>query len=253
MRITNRCKVCGHFYQFEASECPECHSPRGSVFCFCGSIVNGQNKYCPYCGIDLRQLSNYPPPPGAKRNPYRPLGIAPDGVDAIDLGLGFRWASCNVGANSPRESGHLYAWGETEERTTCDWSTYSRCGGSQNTCYDLGRDIGGTEFDAARVNWKGRWKIPSRQQIEELQNKCTNERTSLYGVHGVRCIGPNGNSIFLPEGSYWLSEPKHTNCAHFFTIGETGIFFSSFHVLHPRTNLKYIRPVIDNLSFSEIW
>ena len=32
---------------------------------------------------------------------------------AVDLGLSVKWASCNVGADSPEEYGGYYAWGDT--------------------------------------------------------------------------------------------------------------------------------------------
>lgn len=255
----NICRVCGHYFSDGVHICPNCNNPAGSVFCYkCGSIINESDNFCPNCGDDRRKHPYSPHERGAKRNPFGPLGVAPDGVDAIDLGLSYRWASCNVGANRSEKSGSLYVWGEVEERTTCDWSNYSRCGGSKDTCYDLGRDIAGTEFDVARVKWTGKWQIPSCQQIEELKDRCTYERTSLNDIYGVRCFGPNGNSIFLPDGSYWLSEPNHTNCAHFFTIGDKGFNILSHKqgsavVLAPRPSLKYIRPVIYRYSFSSIY
>ena len=30
----------------------------------------------------------------------------------VDLGLSVKWASCNVGANSPEDYGDYFAWGE---------------------------------------------------------------------------------------------------------------------------------------------
>lgn len=253
--LTNRCRVCGHFFQIEMSVCPNCHNPIGSVFCYkCGSIINEKDNFCPVCGDnrqepDLRDSHQR----GLKRNPYGPLGIAPDEIDAIDLGLFFRWSSCNLGATHPEKAGSLYAWGETDERTTCDWSNYTRCGGSQGTCYDLGRDIGGTEFDAARTRWKGKWEIPSGKEIEELRDKCTCQWTSINGIDGVRCIGPNGNSIFLPKGHYWLSEPGESgSSALSFNVGKDGISIP-FNYQPGRTNLMHVRPVIDSLSFSEIF
>ena len=258
-RAMNRCRVCGYFYPYGNPVCPKCHNSADSAFCYkCGSIINQGDNFCPICGDDRRNKPFSPFDIGAKRNPYGPLGLAPYCVDVIDLGLRFSWASCNVGANRPERRGNLYAWGETEERTTCDWSTYTRCGGTQNTCYDLGRNIAGTEFDVARVKWSGKWQIPSCQQIEELSDRCTCEWISFNESKGVRCTAPNGNSIFLPEGSYWLSEPVNTNCAHLFTIGEKGFNILSFKqctrvVLAPRPGLRSIRPVIDSLCLSNIY
>ena len=44
--------------------------------------------------------------------------------EAVDLGLSVKWASCNIGAESPEDLGGYYAWGETEEKTEYSWSTY---------------------------------------------------------------------------------------------------------------------------------
>lgn len=256
MQYVNICRVCGHYFSDSAHICPNCNNPAGSVFCYkCGSIISGSSNFCPICGDDRRTHPYSPYERGAKRNPFGPMGVAPDGVDAIDLGLSFRWASCNIGANRPEERGHMYAWGETKERTSCDWSNYSRCGGSKETCYDLGRDIAGTEFDAARAKWAGKWQIPSCQQIRELKDRCTCERVSFNDIKGVRCFATNNNSIFIPDGTYWLSEPDLTNCAHFFTIDENGLdIIQCAVVVHTfRIGLKQIRPVIDSLSFSRIY
>ena len=49
-----------------------------------------------------------------------------NGHNYVDLGLpsGTLWANCNVGAETPEGYGDYFAWGETEPKTTYDWSTY---------------------------------------------------------------------------------------------------------------------------------
>ena len=145
-------------------------------------------------------------------------------AEAIDLGLpsGTRWASWNVGASSPEEFGGYYAWGETEEKDVYDWSTYTHCDGSWETCHHIGDDIAGTEYDVAHVKWGGSWHMPSVDQIDELLDDCTCTWTQQNGVNGTLVTGPNGNTIFLPatgyrergylfyageEGHLWSSEP----------------------------------------------
>ena len=44
--------------------------------------------------------------------------------DYVDLGLSVKWATCNVGADSPEDYGDYFAWGETEPKSTYDWDTY---------------------------------------------------------------------------------------------------------------------------------
>lgn len=56
-----------------------------------------------------------------------------DTKETVDLGLSVKWATCNVGANSPEEYGDYFAWGETEPKSSYDFTTYKWCNGSYNT------------------------------------------------------------------------------------------------------------------------
>ena len=121
-----------------------------------------------------------------------------NGYEYVDLGLSVKWATCNVGASSPEEYGGYYAWGETEEKNVYDWSTYKYCDGTKETCYNIGDDIAGTDYDVAHVKWGGSWRMPTREQIIELDENCTVKRTSLNGVRGLLVTGPTEATIFLP-------------------------------------------------------
>ena len=230
---------------------------------FCNATSHSlYDDYCRYCGSKLifteneRDLRNgvtckYPIPGGIRHKiSGDPLGNPPVGVKAVNLGLptGTKWANMNIGAVTPEDIGSLFAWGETDERTECDWKTYSRCGGDMDTCYDLGRNISGTKFDVARQRWGGKWQIPSGEQVEELLGNCSFEWTNLNGVWGGILTGPNGNSIFLPcslEESfedYWLSEPINTNCALSFYVNKRGIMLAGSRICC-RIKLMPIRPV----------
>ena len=129
-------------------------------------------------------------------------------ADAVDLGLSVKWASCNVGAESPEEYGGYYAWGETEEKSNYSWETYKWCNGSYDTmtkyCTNSSygtvdnKTILDPEDDVARVKWGDGWRMPTKDEIKELVNKCSWEWTTVNGVNGQKVTGPNGNSIFLP-------------------------------------------------------
>ena len=146
--------------------------------------------------------------------------------EVINLGLpsGTKWASCNVGATKPEEYGEYYAWGETEEKETYTWDNYIHCYGSSSSCYDLGKDICGTEYDVAHVKWGENWCMPTADDIKELYDNCTSEWTTLNGVKGRKFTSKlNGNSIFLPaagsrgnslssagnSGYYWSSTQNY--------------------------------------------
>ena len=128
----------------------------------------------------------------------------PDGnhPHIIDLGLpsGTKWACCNVGASKPEDYGSYYAWGETKTKEVYTGDTYQYY---QNGSYvNIGSDIAGTEYDAATANWKAPWRMPTREQCQELIDNCTSEWTTQNDVNGRKFTGPSGGTIFLPAAGY---------------------------------------------------
>lgn len=129
--------------------------------------------------------------------------------EAVDLGLSVKWATCNVGATKPEEYGGYYAWGETEEKsyytdqTYKYWTDKNGDGDDNSGEYtDLGDDISGTQYDVAYVKWGASWRMSTKEEFQELYDKCSWEWMSVNGVYGQRVTGPNGNSIFLPAAGY---------------------------------------------------
>ena len=39
-----------------------------------------------------------------------------NGHEYVDLGLSVKWATCNLGANTPSDYGNYYAWGEIQPK-----------------------------------------------------------------------------------------------------------------------------------------
>lgn len=117
----------------------------------------------------------------------------PDRVEAVDLGLSVRWASCNIGAQRPSDAGAYFAWAETEEKEVYDWSTYVDA-----DCTQHRSSICGTLSDAAYVAWGGQWRLPSLKEMQELCDRCTWQWATQDGVPGCMVTGPSGASIFLP-------------------------------------------------------
>ncbi len=145
--------------------------------------------------------------------------------EAVDLGLSVKWATMNIGANSPEEYGDYFAWGETVPKSEYSSKTYKWCQGSDETLTkyndDSSRGIVDNkttlEFDddAARANWGGTWRMPTYHELAELESKCTWIWTSKNGVEGVEAKGPNGKSIFFPaRKQYWSSTVGRTPYSH---------------------------------------
>ena len=132
---------------------------------------------------------------------------APSHVEAVDLGLSVKWASCNIGASTPEGTGAYYAWGETEVKVEYTPLTYKYYLGDLNEdgnynnseeYKNIGNDISGTAYDVIRTKWSGTWRMPTKEEFEELCLNCSWEDTEINGVKGKLVTGPNGNNIFLP-------------------------------------------------------
>lgn len=176
-----------------------------------------------------------------------------NGHEYVDLGLSIKWATCNIGANTPQEPGDYYAWGETTTK-----STYyaSNC---TTWKVDIGDISDAPQYDAAATNWGGSWRMPTLIEFNELQEKCSWVWTSKGGINGYEVTSKiNGNSIFLPaagyraekslesngvRGMYWVSTPasEGTQYAYnyYFDKGYKCAYWIS------RADGHSVRPVID--------
>lgn len=146
--------------------------------------------------------------------------------DSVDLGLssGILWATCNIGASSPSEIGEYFAWGEKETKDAYGWETYELCHGSYNSIFKYTEDdrksILEPQDDVANSELGGEWRIPTKEDMEELVEECEWKWSNQNGRLGWKVIGPNNNYIFLPAsgaassykiagvgelGRYWTS------------------------------------------------
>ena len=176
------------------------------------------------------------------------------GHEWVDLGLSVRWATCNVGANTPEEYGNYYAWGETSTKSRYETDNCKTCERSMN-------DIrGNSSYDAACANWGGSWRLPTKAECDELVNNCNCQWTTQNGVAGVRLTSKrNGNSIFFPAagwrigtstyrageyGTYWSSMPSESDTQsayilYFFSGGSAGTDWNERYRGHQ------VRPVLE--------
>jgi hypothetical protein len=162
------------------------------------------------------------------------------------------WATRNIGANEPWESGYYFWWGDTVgyKRENDKWGACD--GSSSNFSFEKsnaptsGKDIStlksegwitaegvlAPEYDAAKKHWGGDWRMPTKQEFDDLKNKCDWTWTTMNGVNGyvVRGRGDySSDSIFFPcagygdgtsldyyagdNGYYWSSVPRLGNFA----------------------------------------
>ncbi len=139
----------------------------------------------------------------------------------VDLGLpsGTLWATCNVGADTPEDFGDYFAWGETAPKDFYGWKNYQYGnyvnGNFEMTKYCTEPNWGLNGFvdnlavlepcdDAATANWGVDWRMPTKEDWDELYRKTTCMWTTQNGVEGRCLTGINGNSVFLPATGFFL-------------------------------------------------
>lgn len=162
------------------------------------------------------------------QNSYEQKERVINGHEWVDLGLSVKWATCNVGADSPSDYGDYFAWGETAPKPSYEWyncfdclDSIGHCWGQYDRSYKFKQQIKPhSGLDAARENWGGPWRMPTEKEIKELKKKCKWNSTSKNGRYGYEVTGPNGNSIFLPAAGLLKGTSSYD-------VGSGGYYWSS--------------------------
>lgn len=157
-------------------------------------------------------------PDGISVRPVKGPGV-PVPNNCVDLGLdsGLLWAKCNMGTTKPTEPGDYYAWGETstkKEYYSDNYKHFKFDSGIKVLKYNEkdGKEVLELEDDAARANIGAGYRIPTKEDWEELLEDCKWEAvtTTLSEIIDPsqkkviarwKVTGPSGNSIVLPTTS----------------------------------------------------
>ncbi len=212
-----------------------------------------------------------------KRSGRRPARAGAHGKVQLWEG-GPYWAETNIGAEKPEDYGYYFWWGDTvgykrdgNAWVASDGSSRNFEFGEKNApTYGKGIDelkregwltkdgVLAPKHDAAHVHWGGDWRMPTDQELKDLEEKCDWEWTTKNGVHGyiVRGKGMYASaSIFLPAadhgtgsslydagslGYYWSSVAGSDNYYAWYLY-----FNSSYHsaIYNDRTDGQSVRPV----------
>ena len=159
------------------------------------------------------------------------LGQKPEEEDNygyVDLGLssGTLWAGYNIGTKIPTGQGEYFAWGEMFTKNYFDNSTYE-----VSDDYEEDATLKNDD-DVANKKWGSSWKIPTKEQFEELIDECD---WSLYR-YGYKIISTtNGRHIYLPkidgkignentsDYSYWTSTKGENNKAYAINLNDRSV------------------------------
>jgi uncharacterized repeat protein (TIGR02543 family) len=173
-------------------------------------------------------------------------GNAPaDAHDKVQLWEGGPyWATTNIGAEEPWESGYYFWWGDTVgyKRENDKWvasdgsnSNFSFTSGNvptynksistlQSEGWITSDGVLAPVHDAATVHWGDNWRMPTKDELSGLIDNCDWTWTTQNGVNGYIVRGRGvyaSNRIFLPAtgsvggtslngagafGDYWSSD-----------------------------------------------
>ena len=160
----------------------------------------------------------------------------PDNHGKVQLWAGgLYWAETNIGAEKPEDCGYYFWWGDTVgcERVNGAWvatdksSNFSFGDANTPTCnksiatlktegWITAEEVLAPEHDAALVQWGGNWRMPTKQDFDDLKNNCDFTWTTVNGVKGYLVSGKgdySSNSIFLPCAGYGTGS-SHNNVSY---------------------------------------
>ena len=160
-----------------------------------------------------------------------------NGYEYVDLSLpsGTMWATCNVGATKPEDQGLLFQFGRVdgykygdknnkfrtnaqilEDESTSEYIPIT----SSGKTYDK-NEILDLADDAAHVNMGGKWKMPTKDELEELFNNTTHKVETINEVKGMLFTSKTNNKqLFVPFVGYWYD-------GNFYNPGSESCIWSS--------------------------
>lgn len=144
---------------------------------------------------------------------------------ALDLGLSVKWASCNIGADTPSGVGDLFAWGEVEPKEEYTWINYKwaqdeskkvtkYCFSNRPNKWALEGEPDNIAVlepadDAAHVILGSNWRMPTQEELTELIENCIWTVASVDDFPGfeIRSKDPEFKDVlFIPAAGYKIDD-----------------------------------------------
>ncbi len=175
---------------------------------------------------------------------FKTREIVPSSGDAIDMGLSVKWASCNLGSKKVEDMGDKYAWGETKTKSSFSLDNYKFYSSNTYSKYNSsdGKTVLDMADDAANAKLGGNWRIPTREEIDELLENSVDYSIEYHETPGTAFVSETtGNVLFFPDSSetpYWSSTLYSGSKAYY-----TYEHYSYKIVTGDRYIGRYIRPV----------
>ena len=136
------------------------------------------------------------------------------GHDFVEIG-GVKWATCNLGAENPKDPGLYFMWGDSDgfsvkDVINADWhSRVTSWDGIAFTIRDLEEyDTIPIEMDPARALWGGKWRVPTMDEFRMLSKLRTSRKLKLNKENeyprGLK-FGYENKQIYFPLSGYFYA------------------------------------------------
>ena len=140
------------------------------------------------------------------------------GYELLDLGLpsGKKWASINVGGGNPLQGMSTSALGESH-----GVGVYGNPDQPTRTAGSGSRGIKGSgdAEDWAQTRWHNVYRMPYKDEAQELIDNLTWTADTIFGVPGVRGTAANGKSIFFRHSqNYYQGNVLKESDSHYSLI-----------------------------------
>lgn len=142
-------------------------------------------------------------------NPDGPTGEIHNthkGHEWVDMGLpsGNKWATMNIGATDTLDAGLHFSFGATISKEELVENGEYGMSFASAMSGDVLDNIAGTDNDVAHVRWGGKWRMPTKEDYEELFMHCSYYYKVINEKGGYLVKAKNGNRLFLPNTGHFL-------------------------------------------------
>ena len=164
----------------------------------------------------------------------------------VDLGLSVKWATMNVGAKTEEDYGHYYMWGSITPNTPdeCNWANtpFNNGATSYDTTYFnsvkdtvIPNKVLAKEYDVAAQIMGGDWRMPTKDECQELYKNTTQSWVTINGVNGRKFTSKTDTSkyIFIPAAGYYYNGSVSE-------VGTYGYIWSST-ISSPYSKARFLR------------
>lgn len=151
---------------------------------------------------------------------------APAGPEMVDLGLpsGLKWAKCNIGAEKETDYGLYFKFGDVVGHTSDDLSHFD----TSNPPVEVDGNNLLPAYDAATQIMGAAYRMPTKEEMDELINNTNQSVTTIDGVSGMRYSkkGDANTYIFVPfagvcgSGSFPFLGAGNDGCLWSSTLGD---------------------------------